>query len=86
MNMIIFTKHALEKFKLLRSHKFPVSKQQVIITLQRPGLVDHSRLPLLIAQKQFDRTHVLRVVYKQERGDQKIMAFYPARIKQYGRK
>ncbi|MDR3642431.1 MAG: DUF4258 domain-containing protein [Candidatus Doudnabacteria bacterium] len=81
--MIVFTEHATEKFKVLKRHKFSVTKGQVLATVNNPDLVDYSRLPLLIAQKKIDRGHVLRVVYKQESGNIKVITFYPGRAKQY---
>jgi len=81
--MIYFTKHAEEKFDILKRHKFSISKEQVIETIKNPEGIDRSRLPLLIAQKKFDKTHVLRVVYKQEEGLIKVITFYPGRRKQY---
>lgn len=81
--MIVFTKHASEKFKVLKRHKFVVTKQQVLDAVNKPELIDNSGLPLLIAQKKIDKSHVLRVVYKQEGHDIKIITFYPGRVKQY---
>ena len=81
--MIHFTKHALEKFKTLKRHNFFVSKKQILEIITNPEIIDHSRLPLLIAQGKFDRTHVLRVVYNQERVVTKVITFYPGRRKQY---
>lgn len=81
--MIVFTKHALAKFAILKTHKFLVTKSQVIKTLKNPDLVDKSRLPLLIAQKKIDKSHVLRVVYKKEMNGIKVITFYPGRVKQY---
>lgn len=84
--MVIFTKHALEKFKVLRNHKFSVLKKKVVEAVTKPDLVDHSRSPLLIGQISVDRTHVLRVVYKKENDAIKIITFYPGRKKQYEKK
>jgi hypothetical protein len=84
--MIRFTKHALDKFGLLKKHKFIISEKKVLEALSNPDVIDYSRLPLLIAQKKFDSTHVLRVVYKEERGDMKVITFYPGRLKNYGKK
>ena len=81
--MIYFTKHAQDKFDILEKHKFFVSKEQVIEAIENPEEIDRSRLPLLIAQKKFDKLHVLRVVYKQEESLIKIITFYPGRSKQY---
>lgn len=84
--MIVFTKHAKDKFEILKRHKFLVSEEQVLVAIAIPDLIDYSRNPLLIAQREIDKTHVLRVVYKQEGGIIKIITFYPGRIKQYENK
>lgn len=81
--MITFTKHAKDKFGILKKHKFLVSEEQVLATVAMPDLVDYSRVPLLIAQRKIDRNIVLRVVYKEERGAIKIITFYPGKSKQY---
>lgn len=81
--MVIFTKHAENKFEILRRHKFLISKKQVIKTLDCPDLIDKSRPPLLIAQRKIDRNYILRVVYKLEFGNKKVITFYPGRKKQY---
>jgi len=80
---IIFTKHAEDKFEILKKHRFLISRQQVIKTLEKPDLIDRSRLPLLIAQRKIDKDYVLRVVYKEEFGVIKVITFYPGRKKQY---
>jgi len=81
--MIVFTKHAEYKFIILKRHKFLISKKQVIKTIEYPNLIDKSRLPLLIAQREIDRDYVLRVVYKKEFEIIKVITFYPGRKKQY---
>ena len=81
--MIIFTKHAENKLKILKRHRFLITKKQVIKNLEYPDLIDKSRLPLLIAQRKIDINYILRVVYKQEFGNKKIITFYPGRRKQY---
>ncbi len=81
--MIIFTKHAKDKFKILKKHKFIVSEKQVLKAIEEPDLIDESRLPLLIAQRKIDKEHVLRVVYKKEGNNKKVITFYPGRINQY---
>ncbi len=84
--MIIFTKHARDKFEILKRHKFLVSEKQILKTIEKPDLIDYSRSPLLIAQGKFDREHVLRIVYKIENGNIKIITFYPGRKSQYEEK
>lgn len=81
--MIYFTKHAKEKFRILEKHKFRVTKNQVINTINKPELIDRSRLPLFIAQRGIDANYVLRVVYREENSNKIVITFYPARKKQY---
>ncbi len=83
--MIIFTKHARNKFEILKRHKFLITEKQVLKTIEKPDLIDESRLPLLIVQRKIDRNYVLRVVYKQEFDVIKVITFYPGRRKQYGK-
>lgn len=81
--MIHFTKHAEEKFEVLKRHGFSVSKSEVIETINIPEMIDESRRPLLIVQRKIDKNHVLRVVFKEENGIKKIITFYPGRLKKY---
>ncbi len=81
--MIFFTKHARDKFDILKRHNFSIFEEQVLEAVNNPDLIDFSRLPLFIAQLKIDEEHVLRVVYKKESGNMKIITFYPGRIKQY---
>lgn len=84
--MIHFTKHAQEKFEILKRHGFLISKNAVIKVIRSPELIDHSRAPLKIVQQRFDKEHVLRVVYKEEGGVKVIITFYPGRKTQYEKK
>ena len=81
--MIIFTKHAREKFKILERHGVKLREEQVIKAVESPEHIDHSRLPLLIAQRKLDAKHVLRVVYRQDRTTRTVITFYPGRTSQY---
>ena len=80
---IRFTAHALRKFEVLKRHGFQVSKQQVVRVVEAPDRIDHSRLPLLIAQISFDKRRVLRVVYKIDARMIVIVTFYPGMKSQY---
>jgi hypothetical protein len=81
--MIVFTKHALEKFSILKRHGVSVTEDEIRQALTNPSSVDHSRHPLLIAQVSFDAKRVLRVVYKQVGSVKRVITFYPGRKKQY---
>ncbi len=78
-----FTKHAEDKFEMLKRHGVGILREKVIQTLINPGHIDRSRLPLLIAQSVLDRDHVLRVVYRVEGQTKVIITFYPGRKNQY---
>lgn len=80
---IIFTKHAEDKFDILKRHTFVVKRRQVLEAVTNPEKVDYSRAPLMIAERPFDERHVLRVVYKQAGDTLRIITFYPGRTSQY---
>ena len=84
--MIYFTKHALEKFEILKQHKIAISKEVVMKTIEEPETLDYSRLPMKIAQRAFDKYRVLRVVYKEHGSTKIIITFYPAKKNQYEKK
>ncbi|MDP1689099.1 MAG: DUF4258 domain-containing protein [bacterium] len=80
---IKFTKHAEEKFAVLRRHGVRVAKEQVLNIVKSPDKLDHTRKPLVIAQSAYDKKRVMRVVYKVERNIIIIITFYPGRKSQY---
>jgi len=80
---IRFTAHAQQKFEVLRQHNVNVSRKLVIQTLENPKVIDHSRLPLLIAQGELDEKRVLRIVYRTEGEVIVVITFYPGRKSQY---
>jgi hypothetical protein len=73
--MIVYTKHAEEKFRILKEQGFIVKKKMVEKVINLPDAVDHSQFPLLIAQKSIDEKHILKVVFKKENGIIKINHF-----------
>lgn len=80
---IRFTKHAIEKFVVLRRHGVLVSRNKVLRTVTSPETIDYRREPLRIAQSNLDAAHVLRVVYRTEEATRVIITFYPGRKSQY---
>lgn len=69
-----YTKHALDKLKILRNHGVLVSKDFVSRTVRNPELEDNiSRAPLRIAVGKVDESHYLRIV----------ITFYPVRKGRY---
>ena len=81
---IRYTKHALEKFKILEKHGVKVKKSFVSQTVKNPELEDNvSRKPLKIAVGGIDKDHCLRIVYRQEEKVRVVITFYPVRKGRY---
>lgn len=82
---IVFSRHALEdKFSELAEHDFKVSQNDIIKVVKKPEHLDkESDKPNIIASKEIDSKHILRVVYKIEGGIIKIITFYPAEKGRY---
>ncbi len=81
---IRFTRHAQQKFEILRRHGVAISRARVIAVLKNSDFVDSvTRFPLHIAQGSLDIRRVLRVVYKVEADTIVVITFYPGRKSQY---
>lgn len=82
---IVYTKHAaVEKFDMLKKHKFTVNKKFIESVIKNPDHKDaESDKPKIIASKDIDQKHVLRVVYKREDDIITIITFYPAEKGRY---
>lgn len=82
---IIFSRHALEdKFKILLAHNFNLKQKDVIEVIKNPDHLDReSDKPKIIASKEIDKKHILRVVYKLESDIIKVITFYPAEKGRY---
>jgi len=83
---IVFTKHAEDKFSVLRKYGVLISRRKVIETVESPELVDHSRRPLVIFQSVLNKSHVLRVVCRRTIDGVLIITFYPGKKSQYDEK
>jgi len=80
---VVFTRHAQLKLEILAAHGFKLTKQQVEDIVNMPQKVIKTKKGRLIAQSALDGTHLLRVVYREEKGIIKIITFYPARRQRY---
>jgi len=82
---ILYTKHAaVDKFNMLKKHKFNVDKKFIVQVIKNPDHEDkESDKPKIIASKEINQKHVLRVVYKQEGDIITIITFYPAEKGRY---
>lgn len=80
---IVYTRHAEEKFNVLKRHGFEVTREQVEETLTAPDLLIPQTKERMIAQKGITARHALRVVYRQEGDKQVVITFYPGRRERY---
>jgi hypothetical protein len=83
MDKVAFTRHARDKFELLRRHGFEVTPEQIQDTLLRPEKVIPQPGGRFIAQKGIAGHHVLRVVYREEDETRVVITFYPGRKERY---
>lgn len=81
---ILFTKHAIKKFKDLAVLDIHISQKIVRDAIKKPLHVDRtSDHPKVIATGILDKDHILRVVYKVENDIIIVVTFYPARKGRY---
>lgn len=82
---IILSRHAKEdKFPILAKHNFQVSEETVIDVVNKPDHEDKtSDQPNVIASKELDESHILRVVYRKDGAIIRIITFYPAEKGRY---
>ena len=80
---IKFTKHALEKFDVLRNYGFEVQKRQIVETILNPESL-HERDNQFFATRAIDSKHAVRVVYEKRKDYLAVITFYPVRRKRYG--
>ena len=80
---IEFSQHSLLKIDILKSHGIDVSKEIVENVVRTPDRIDAGYKERLIAQKGFDETRVLRVVYEALPDKLYIVTVYPGRRSRY---
>jgi len=83
VSRIRFTKHAIEKFELLKHYGFEVKEKQVAETIRCPDCLDE-RGNQFFATKIVDPKHALRVVYENRKDFLVVITFYPVRRERYG--
>lgn len=79
---VTFTKHAVEKFKLLKNYGFEIEKEQVIGAILNPERIDE-REGQFLATRTISSGHAIRVVYEIRKGFLVIITFYPVRRERY---
>lgn len=80
---IEFSPHSLLKIEILKSHGIEVSKEIVEDVVRNPDRIDTGYKERSIAQKGFDETHVLRVVYEMLPEKLYVVTVYPGRRSRY---
>ena len=81
--LIEHSPHLLIKIEILKSHGINVSKELVEDAIRNPDRIDAGYKNRLIAQKGFDETHVLRVVYESVEEKFVVITVYPGRRSRY---
>jgi len=80
---IIFTKHALEKFAVLESFGWKISKNKICQTLLKPRWSGKSNFGQGTAMDLVDKTHIIRVIFNKEKDENddiiKVVTFHVAR-------
>jgi hypothetical protein len=80
---IEFSMHSLLKIEILESHSIDVSKEKVEDVIRNPDRIDVGYKERLIAQKGFDDTRVLRVVYESKPEKIYVVTVYPGKRSRY---
>jgi hypothetical protein len=80
---IEFSQHSLLKIEILKSHGVDVSKEIVEDIIRNPDRIDTGYKDRLVAQKGFDETCVLRVVYETLPDKLYVITVYPGRRSRY---
>jgi len=75
---IRFTKHASEKFELLKKYGFDVTKSFVTKTIRSPSRVD-LRDDQCLALRLLNEEYALRVIYKRINDNIVVVTFYPVK-------
>lgn len=80
---IEFSPHSLLKIEILRSHGINVSKEMVEDVVKTPDRIDKGYKERSVAQKGFDDTRILRVVYEVMPDKIYVITVYPGRRSRY---
>lgn len=80
---IRFTKHAREKFELVRHYGFDVDEEEIVEAIRNPARLERRDAQCFVVRA-IDAKHVLRVVYEERKGYLVVITFYPVRRDRYG--
>lgn len=82
-NDIGFSKHSLLKIEILKSHGINLSTELIENVIKFPDKIEKGYKDRLIAQKDLDDEHVLRVVYETKQDRAFVITVYPGRRLRY---
>lgn len=83
MANVKFTKHATEKFGVLRTFGFTITQGQITGTITEPDKTEN-RGSQTISTKVLDGKFALRVVHEERKGIIVVITFYPVKRKDHG--
>jgi len=78
-----FTRHAKDKFEVVRRYGYDVDREKVVETVLSPDRLDE-RGDQRLAIKVLDENYALRVFYEVRKGYLVVITFYPVRRDRYG--
>lgn len=81
--VIEFSMHSLLKIEILKSHGINISKEIIEDIISFPDKIEIGYKGRSIAQKGFDETRVLRVVYETKPEKIWVVTVYPGRRSRY---
>ncbi|KFD40552.1 hypothetical protein HX99_01110 [Peptococcaceae bacterium SCADC1_2_3] len=81
--VIDFSVHLLLKIEILKSHDINISKEIIEDIVRFPDKIEMGYKGRQIAQKGFDETHVLRVIYETKPEKILVITVYPGRRSRY---
>ncbi len=80
---VAFSLHSLLKIEILKAHGVDVSKETIEDIVRNPDRIEEGYKNRLVAQKGFDETRVLRVVYEEFPDKKYVITVYPGRRSRY---
>jgi hypothetical protein len=81
--LIDFSLHSLLKIEILQSHGIDISRKIVENIVRNPDRIEEGYKERYIAQKRFDETRVIRVVYETLPDKLYVVTVYPGRRSRY---
>lgn len=83
MEKIELSSHARLKIEILKNHKVLIDEGVIRQVVTDPDKIEKGYKGRLIAQKELDKEHVLRVVYEKRHDCVLIITLYPGRRGRY---